>query len=178
MENFKEDALYILNKVGMNSSVKVLSKSDKFKELTIDDAITDSIYSPFGWQKGVLKIISWDQALRRVWLKLQMRGIISFTESFDLHMSITDIANLTADQFISKARHAHLISEPANLKQQKVDVMKEAFMTLHIDDLKAFRNTFKNDFVLFGYDDSPALLFNRSSQPQAALKYFNYNHLN
>lgn len=179
METFKDDAMFILNKTGMNSSVKILSEPDKFKDLTIDDAITDSIYSPFGWRKTVIPIISWDKALRRVWLKLQMRGIISVTETFDSHVSASDIAkNISADDFIEKARTAHVLSKPEDLKQQKLEVMREAFMTLHIDDLNAFRKAYKFDFSLFGYDDNPSLLFERPREPQVPTKYFNYNHLN
>lgn len=179
METFKDDALFIMNKVGMNSSVKKLSESNTFKELTTDDAITDSIYSPFGWRKTVNPIISWDKALRRVWLKLQMRGIISVAETFDSYVTASDIAkNMTADQFVDKARKAHLISKPEDLKRQKLEVMKEAFMSLHIDELSAFRNSFRYDFSLYGYDDKPTLLFDRPNEPQVPTKYFNYSHLN
>ena len=178
MENFKDDALFILSKAGMNSSVKALSQSTTFVDLTIQDAINDSIHSPFSWKNEVIKIISWDKALRRVWLKLQMRGIISVAETFDSHVSPSDITNLTANEFISIASKAHRTSKYEDLRKQKTEAMKEAFSMLHIDELKAFRNAFKNDFLLFGYDDSPGLLYNRTNEPQVPTKYFNYTHLN
>ena len=179
METFKTDALFILNKVGMNSTVEFLSEGNTFKDLTTDDAITDSIYSPFSWRTNILKVISWDRALRRIWLKLQMRGIIAHSETFDSYVTMSEVTgNLTAEQFIEKARKAHAASKPDILKQQKLEVLREAFMMLHYDDLVAFRNAFKYDFTLYGYDDNPGLLFDREKEPQMPTKYFNYDHLN
>lgn len=178
METFKDDALFILKKAGMNSSAEYLSDGNIFSNLTTDDAITDSIYSPFSWKKNVLQIITWDKALRRVWLKLQMRGIISFSEKFDSYIEASETENMTADQFINKARGAHAVSKPADLKRQKLDVMKEAFQTLHIDELIEFRNAFKYDFELYGYDKNPVLLFERPVESQRPTKYFNYGYLN
>ena len=178
METFKNDALFILNKVGMNSTVEFLSEGDTFRDLTTDDAITDSIYSPFSWRKKILQVISWDKALRRIWLKLQMRGIIALSETFDFYVTAGDIANITAEQFVEKARKAHVQSKPDELKQQKHEVIREAFMMLHLDDLVAFRNTYKYDFQLYGYDASPTSLFDRPKEPQIPSKYFNYDQLN
>ena len=177
METFKTDALFILNKVGMNSTVEFLSEGNTFKDLTMDDAITDSIYSPFSWRKKILEVISWDKALRRVWLKLQMRGIIARSETFESYVTVSEADNMTAEQFIDKARKAHAVSKPETLKQQKQEVLREAFMMLHFDDLVAFRNAFKYDFQLYGYNDSPELLFDRAKEPQMPSKYFNYDQL-
>ena len=180
METFKDDVYFILRKSGMNDTLQYLSDGDTFETLYVDDAIADSIYSPFSWRKDIIKIITWDQALRRIWLKLQMRGIIAFTEKFDSYVNAGFIKseNITAVLFIKVAKIAHGNSDPAELKKQKLGVMKEAFMTLTYDELIAFRNTYSYDFRLFGYEDSPKILFDRPLEKQAPTKYFNYTNLN
>ena len=180
METFKDDVYFILKKGGMNDTLHYLSEGDTFESLYVDDAIEDSIYSPFSWRNNITTIITWDQALRRVWLKLQMRGIIAFDKPLDSYINTdnTTTENITAVEFIRVAKNAHESSNPAALKQQKHEVMKEAFMMLSYDELIAFRNTYSHDFKIFGYQDSPKLLFDRPLEKQAPTKYFNYSNLN
>jgi len=172
MENFKEDTFFIMKKLGMNRSIEILK--DSFSNYSTDDAITDSIYSPFEWKKKILTIISWDKALQRIWLKLQMRGIISM----DIKLDTSDVRlkNVTADAFINIAREAHASSDPELLKLQKEMVKKEAFASVPLADIKEFRDLFHDDFVVFDYEPSPSAIFDRRDQ-QPPPRFFNYQHL-
>ena len=180
METFQDDVYFILKESGMNDTLHFLSKGDTFQTLYVQDAIKDSIYSPFSWKNDIRKIITWEQALRRAWLKLQMRGIVALTETFNSYVTTDGITidNITATQFIKAAIKAHKNSDPAELKRQKHEVIREAFMMLSYDELAAFRNAYSNDFKLFGYEDSPKLLFDRPLEKQSPSKYFNYSILN
>ena len=180
MEHFKDNVYFILNESGMKDTLHFLSRGDTFQTLYIEDAIKDSINSPFSWKNDIRKIITWGQALRRVWLKLQMRGIIAHSETFDSYVNTDDNTYdyITATQFIKAATKAHKHSDSTKLKRQKHEVMREAFMMLSYDELAAFRNAYSNDFKMFGYENSPKLLFDRPLERQAPKKYFNYSTLN
>ena len=171
MEAFQEHAVFIMDKAGVNTSVD--SIKNKFSQLSVDDAILDSIRSPFSWKKDVLKSISWDKALYRIWLKLQMRGIISMDKKLEL---TTQNVNMSVDDFIELARKAHKQSDPVELKKTKEIAKREAFATVPVDVIKAFRAVFRDDFRYFSYDDSPSYIFHRPERSQNIL--FNYSYLN
>lgn len=173
METFKHDVFYIMERLGLNESLYLMN--DKFVDLSIDDAITDSIFSPFSWKKDILKIISWDKALQRIWLKLQMRGIISMDIKLDTDNG--KMNNVTAHEFINLARNAHSRSDPVSLKKQKDLVKKEAFASVPLPDIKAFRDVFHADIVMFEYEPSPSYIFDRTGDPEPPKLFFNYDHL-
>ncbi|KAL4229331.1 hypothetical protein ACF0H5_012372 [Mactra antiquata] len=174
METFKDDALYIMKKLGMNASTEIMY--EKFSYLSLYDAIEDSVESPFSWKKEVIKYISWDKALQRIWLKLQMRGIISM----DIPLALTPdrIDTITSKEFIQLALIANKESNPTKLKEQKDLVKREAFASVPINDVIAFRDAFKEDFELFGYDLTPSYIFDRKEDVVQPTLFFNYSHLN
>jgi hypothetical protein len=174
METFKTDAFYIMKRVEMNSSLAFLK--DSFSEMALDDAITDSIRSPFSWKDDVIKYITWEKALQRIWLKLQMRGIIESKIKPDIQK--TDVDKITADQFIEMARKAHKLSNPVELKKQKERVKREAFASVPLSDIVEYVETFRQDFDLFGYDRSPSYIFDREEDAFPPTEFFNYDHLN
>ncbi|XP_052254853.1 uncharacterized protein LOC127860657 [Dreissena polymorpha] len=170
LENIAEDGSYIMNKIGISKKA-ITALETNISNLTKDDAITDSIRGPFGWKKDVLKHMSWDKALQRLWLKLQMRGLIE--KDIKLELSDQQIMSMTSDRLIDIAREAHARSDPGKLKQQSKAVQKEAFASVPLKDLTAFRDAFKDDFTLLGYDPSPQEIFNRNENPVEPKVYFN-----
>lgn len=61
MECFSNDALFLVEKLGMNKSVDHLKTA--MRTLATDDAITDSIRSPFQWKNAIRRYIPWHKAL-------------------------------------------------------------------------------------------------------------------
>ena len=176
MESFAEDAMYIFKKMGMNSTVKTFSASGVFKDMSAEDALADTTTSPFMWKSSIIKVISWETALRRTWLKLQLRGIVDLDQRFEDYVSKSEIDKIKGKEFQTKAHEARMKSDPVKLKKQKAEAMREAFMTLHLDQVKSLRDAYKLDLKLFNYEDSPNELFDRPPEPQNATKYFNYMH--
>lgn len=174
METFRNDSLFIMKKLGMNISAD--NFENRFSDLSLDDAITDSIRSPFEWKKDIVKYITWDKALQRIWLKLQMRGMIEW--KIKLVLSTETINTISENDFIDMARKSHKDSDLGELKRQKDAVKREAFASVALNDLNSFKETFKEDFALFGYDPEPAYIFQRSPEPVIPSIYFNYSHLN
>ena len=173
METFGEDAMYIIQECGLNSTLETFAKPRVFKEMAAEDALNDTVFSGFSW-KNQIKVISWETALKRVWLKLQMRGLIGLSENFHDYISKSEIETITAEEFRQRAFTARTRSDSRQLKQNKLQAMREAYLTLHIDEVKYIRELYMNDLKLFGYDDSPELLFYRTAEPQAPTKYFIY----
>jgi len=169
MESFEDDAFFVMNKLEMNKSTQSLEKT--FKNKTIDDAIIDSIVSPFQWNQQIVQQISWASALQRIWLKLQLRGIIDFDQK--LNLTPHQVVALTQQEFIDMAREAHKRAEPRRLRKQKAEVTAEAFRRVPLTDLEAFKKTFMEDFILFGYESTPEVYFNRDNEFKTPLKYFN-----
>lgn len=176
MESFSEDAMFILKKMGLNSTVKTFSSPAVFKDMSTEDALMDTTTSPFAWKRSVLKTISWETALRRTWLKLQMRGIVDVDQKFENYIPKDKIGTMKDSEFQSIAHSARKRSDPEKLKRQKAEAMREAFLTLHINDIKLLRSLYKTDFELFNYDDSPSALFDRPDEPQNATKFLTYYH--
>ena len=176
MESFPEDSMFILKKLGLNSTVETFSDSAIFKDMSAEDALIDTTNSPFAWKRDIMKTISWETALRRTWLKLQMRGLVDQDQTFDKYVSSDIISTIKDKEFQAIANEARKKSDPVKLKRQKSEGMREAYLTLHIDDVKLLRSLYKTDFKLFNYVDSPPELFDRPDDPQNATKYFTYFH--
>ena len=174
MESFSDDSMYILKKMGLNSSVELFSAPDVFKDMSAEDAVMDTTTSPFMWKKDIMKTITWETALRRTWLKLQMRGLVDLDQKFDHYVPKSLIAKITDIEFQEIAHTARKNSDPVKLKKEKIEAMREAYLTLHINDVKLLRDLYKTDFKLFNYDDSPSELFDRPDEPENATKYFTY----
>ena len=116
------------------------------------------------WKKRITKIISWETALRRVWLKLQLRGLVDLDQMFDGYVPDEVINTIAVKEFQEKANQARKNSDQTKLKQQKLEGMREAYSTLHLDEVKLLRSVYKTDFELFGYDDRhPSCLIDQKS---------------
>ncbi|WAR02914.1 hypothetical protein MAR_009472, partial [Mya arenaria] len=89
----------------------------KSSNLHADDAIQDSVSGPYEWRKDIVKCMSWPDALRRIWRKLQIRGVIG-TKGFSLSefeaesISRTDYINV-----LKKVREKSTANERHMMKQ-------------------------------------------------------------
>ncbi|PVD18608.1 hypothetical protein C0Q70_21158 [Pomacea canaliculata] len=74
METFSEDLRYLTSVLNVTFDPR-LSLATESKV----DAILDSVESPFEWREDITKCISTQEMGRRIWRKLQIRGIISIS---------------------------------------------------------------------------------------------------
>ena len=174
MESFPEDSMYILKKMELNSTVEKFSDSAVYKDMSAEDALIDTTTSPFMWKRDIMKTISWETALRRTWLKLQMRGLVDLDQTFESYVSKDVIGTIKDKEFQAIANEARKKSDPVKLKRQKSEGMREAYLTVHLDDVKLLRSLYKTDLEIFKYEESPPELFDRPSEPQSAEKYLTY----
>ncbi|KAL4227484.1 hypothetical protein ACF0H5_012928 [Mactra antiquata] len=174
MEQFKDDSFDVLKEIGLSDVVERMNTT--FEALSAEDAIADTIKDAFSWKRAITKVITWDKALKRLWLKLQMRGLIS--AGIDPKLNEHDLHRMRSIQFLEMAKKAHRQSDPSKLKEQKDMVKKEAFDSVPLSVLKHFASVYIDDFTLFGYEPYPSKYFNRDEQPILPNMFFNYNHLN
>ena len=155
METFSEDLKYLMRLVNVTFRPDVdLSRGAKL------DAIFDSIQGPFGWLGRLKDCVSTAEVGRRIWRKLQLRGLIS--SSIDYPLKDRDLASITLTQFNDVAVKAFYRSTDKKLLSlQKQQAFTEAFRTVSEQDLREFVAVYRQDFEAFGYDPAPASVFQR-----------------
>ena len=172
MENAKGDFTYVLRQFGLDSVVKEMG--DKFSNLTAEDAIIDSITSPFGWKKNILKCMNWNEALMRVWRKLQIRGLVGISQFYPLNE--TRAETIEAKEFIRLAMTAREQSSHDELKNQKTEIFESIYRAIPSNVLSQIRDAYRLDFKLFEYDDSPDTFFGQRSIGNMQIDYLNFKN--
>ncbi|KAH3806683.1 hypothetical protein DPMN_135007 [Dreissena polymorpha] len=158
MESFGEDSTVIFNKFSKISYTTEIKK--RMKDLASLDAIVDSINSPFEWKQDILKCMTWYEALKRIWRKLQIRGLIDV--NYPLPLDATASENVDVKRFTKLATEAHRKSDQKVLNSQKRALFIELYRMVPIEDLKKLSAAFERDFYIFDYNSMPHELFNRS----------------
>lgn len=98
---------------------------------------------------------------QRAWRYYQITGVIS------KHLMMPFSGNMTVNwkmfkQELELARQKSLFNATA-LKTQKHEAMLQAYSTVPLTYLKRLQTVVKEDCLLFGYDGSPAWLFDRNT---------------
>ncbi|KAK3586989.1 hypothetical protein CHS0354_026705 [Potamilus streckersoni] len=165
LESFYTDAFFLFKQLNLNETLKIMRK--EMKLLSDQDAVLDSVSSAYKWRKDIEKCISWDAALRRVWKKLQIRGIIG-KDKYPL--SESESKQITRDDFIKLVMETQERTPYALRKNQRNQAFVEIFRTVPLEVLKDFKTAFEHDFYLFEYDPSPKNIFSRIDD----IEYFGY----
>ncbi|KAH3702497.1 hypothetical protein DPMN_077520 [Dreissena polymorpha] len=159
MERFQEDAYDVIDRLHQNATRHALNGN--MASLAGDDAVMDSVHSPYRWKIQITRCISWHESLQRVWRKLQLRGLVEFGHPFPLDE--TSSRRITAAEFIALANTARRDSNPEKLRAQKEHVLAEMYRSVPLEVLEEMRTVFQADFEMFEYDSSPVEIFERSS---------------
>lgn len=103
-----------------------------------------------------------EEALRRYWKKLQIRGLVHKT--FDFPFTAEQLRSITAADLIREGRKAVLKSrEQGGAKGNKREALVEAFQSVSADDKDQLRQLYWRDFELFGYNPSPDDIFGNNT---------------
>jgi len=155
MDNFKSDAMLVANHFQHQSTIKMLQEN--LETLAKHDAIKDSIDSPFSWKGRIKRCMNWPEATKRIWRKLQMRGLVDMDQQYPLEGKA--IERTSSPLFVQKALDASKRSDPALLKLQKRLVFVEMYGSVDPKLLEDMRDVYEADFRLFDYNASPPELF-------------------
>ena len=171
METFREDMFPVLEKLHLKHAIPPLK--DGLKEMAVLDALEDSIYSPYSWMEDILKCMSRHEALRRIWRKLQMRGLIDLDQKFPLTRYSS--LRISKELFLEAAKSAWRNSDSSKLKKQKREVFIEMYRSVPLYVLKQFAPVYELDFHLYGYDAYPKEIFDRTI-PFTRQNYTDFYH--
>lgn len=170
METFKEDADFLINKWKNEFDDITLDFDDFQKETVLDTAkgrtnflfqtkkILDEIKFPF------IKIMI------RTWRDLQIRGYLSKYIEFPYKETEADL--ITKDEFFEAIKAA--LNIPVNhteVKLQRQEALIQAYRQVPIEDMDRLRRYVLKDCLLYGYDDRPEELFDRTVDVKSEFTY-------
>lgn len=166
MEYFSQDSFHLYRKLQMSDSISALTKQGK--QLADEDAMMDTINSPFLWKADIKKCIPWREALNRIWRKLQIRGVIGKQQ---LPLSDSEAEKITKKEFIDLILRTQKLTPYKDRKRQRTEALQEIYSTVKIQFLQQLKQSYKTDFDFFEYNDDPEDIFhiNRSS-----IQYYGY----
>ena len=168
MESFAKDALFIYEHLGLNRSIQILKENGK--TLADEDALLDTVSSPFQWKEAITKCISWREAFLRIWRKLQIRGVLG-KDRFPLNDQ--EANSISKTDFISliKATQARTSVEERHI--QRRDAFVEIYRTVSMANLKKIQTAFSLDFHLFDYNSRPESIYKRKGNAFVPYGYLN-----
>ncbi|XP_070172972.1 uncharacterized protein [Littorina saxatilis] len=155
METLRSDFEYL-------TSVLKVSIANYSTETLMDDvttdAIMDSTYSAFEFHKDLKPCVTKHEMCKRLWRKMQLRGIISDELSFPLTQEET--VKISAADMMRLLLDARKRSQQNTLKlrQQTYQALKDAFEKVPTDDILKLVKIYSLDFELFGYSKYPNFL--------------------
>ncbi|KAL8561072.1 hypothetical protein ACOMHN_031016 [Nucella lapillus] len=156
METFSADVSLVLAQLGYNVSQSTL---DKWAGQSEQDAILDSIKSPYvHWKRSIVKCMPWREANKRIWRKLQTRGLVDKTHSLPMEDFPKD--SLAFGAFSGKVQQYWKQFRTSGLQsQQKREALSSAYNGISQKDLELVREYFLLDFDLYQYDSRPDVVF-------------------
>ncbi|XP_059158538.1 uncharacterized protein LOC131942657 [Physella acuta] len=115
--------------------------------------IEDSVLSPFQeWSEAITQCMSKLSAARRIWRRLQFRGIISTNLSFPSNITQQVIQDMNAYDFIDILTSAAQKSRAyQNLRQQKRKVYTKAYMSISSSLMNRINQVYDLDFKMFNF---------------------------
>lgn len=171
METFKEDTFHILAKLGQSQTLEVFNST--FSEFHVNDAIDDSVSGPFSWKREIIKCISWPEALRRIWRKLQIRGVIGASK---FPLSDEEALTISKEEFIQTVINTG--KKASSIERSKLKKLSfiEAYRSVPVGVLHGVRKVYSDEFKLFGYDDEPNDIFDRTNT-NVDYGFLNYSNI-
>ncbi|XP_050418896.1 carbohydrate sulfotransferase 10 isoform X2 [Patella vulgata] len=170
METFKRDTLHVLKK--LNLTHLVMSRALQEMEEGVDiDTIKSNTNSLMNYlsQKRTLKCVTHEEAFKRKWRNLQLRGIIGSDVEYpfkDGEEETTTHSQLLA-VFLNASRRSG--SRKSRRKNRELSFL-EAYSKVEKKYLIQLSKYFKNDCSSFSYDCRPTNIFEKNQKPHT--KFF------
>lgn len=161
LETFREDSMYLISK--WQSQFKdVKLQFDNFERETILDSARGKIDTLFKIKKVLREIkFPFSKLILRTWRDLQFRGYLSKHVKFPF--KDTDADRIAKEDIKEAIKTA--LEIPVNkteVRQQREEALIQAYRQVPIDDMEELRLFLLKYCLLFGYDDRPSKLFDRS----------------
>ena len=153
LETLPEDREFLLN--AMDSPV------DYVKDYPIEN-LQRQVQWYLGATERYRACITVDEALRRLWQKLKIRGYLHKDVMYPLTTQQSEYVSVRA--FVTIASKAMELSRKASadLKGNRRLSLIEAFQSVPDAQKRELQTLFRWDFELFGYDPHPTEVFNET----------------
>lgn len=175
LENFKTDATTLFDKL----QIKYQFTTDELRNGSIKDELDDVANIVFGIidSKGLNKNPCFDihNFTRRMWRKLQIKGLISY--KFGLPLTKQKLLSLNKTQFLSILEKYNSLSsnEPDCHNARKFSFL-EAYYSVPRKDLEDLAKLFSNECELWDYPNKPDIIFDTNKRISTGpFTYFNFD---
>lgn len=147
LETFETDAIYILNQLNISKYIPFLKD---FSGQSIIDTIRDVAASFVDFRNDSVKcLINISDGLKRVWRKLQIRGIIA--EELTLPIKRNEARVISEKDLFNTLVIAHSHSKKYDLSAQKQKYLKQAYSIIPIEIMNKISKLYEQDFRIFNY---------------------------
>ncbi|XP_045188613.2 uncharacterized protein LOC123546422 [Mercenaria mercenaria] len=108
----------------------------------------------------------------RTWTYYQMKGLVS--KQIDMPFRDSELWYIDFNIYRRILTNAMKLSESdrKNVENQRLEAMKQAYSTVPMEYMERLVNVVKDDCLLFGYEERPAFLFDRSTEDKTDFDYF------
>ncbi|XP_053381724.1 carbohydrate sulfotransferase 11-like [Mercenaria mercenaria] len=170
METFKDDADFLISK-WQNEFENVTIKFGDFEKESILDTAKGRIRFLFDTKKILNEIkFPFVNIMLRTWRDLQMRGYIS--KHIEFPFKDTNVSEITKEDYIEAVKKAlDAAVDYVAVKQQREEALIQFYSQVPLQDMERLRHYVLQDCLLFGYDDRPKKLFDRSKPLDGGFLY-------
>ncbi|OWF45825.1 Carbohydrate sulfotransferase 14 [Mizuhopecten yessoensis] len=169
METFKSDSMILINAWNKNYGVNI-SYGD-FEQDTVLTRVKSHIGRLYKMRKQIVKCTSFYSVMKRVWKDFQIRGFLSKHVPFVFTEKKAN--SVTESQFVSVLEN--ILKDKSTdhdaIRQQKTEALIQAYSLVPMEDLIRLRHVVRPDCQLFGYNDSPPNIFNRTADAFNSVHY-------
>ncbi|XP_053404807.1 carbohydrate sulfotransferase 11-like isoform X2 [Mercenaria mercenaria] len=170
LETFSDDAHYLISK-WRNEFKDVELHFDDFEKETALDTARGHVNFLFSTKKILSEIkFPFIKIMLRTWRDLQIRGHLSKHIAFPFNEA--DVDTITKEEYMEAIKKA--LDIPVNrteVKLQRAEALVQAYSQVPLEDMERLRMFVLQDCLLFGYDDRPTKLFDRSKQKSSDFVY-------
>ena len=144
----------------LTSVLKISIDNFNVETLTSDvisDAIADSTFSAFEPYDNLQSCVSKFETCKRLWRKMQLRGIIN--DKFRFPLRPHEAEKVTASKFVKIVNDARERSQDSDkLRLQKFQALHDAYKEVSAEDIMQLVKIYYLDFEIFGFDKHPSFI--------------------
>ncbi|KAK6165605.1 hypothetical protein SNE40_022503 [Patella caerulea] len=175
METFKRDTLHVLGRLNLTQLVmsEALQAMEEGMEIDTIKGNTNNLLNYLS-NKKTLKCVTYEEAFKRKWRNLQIRGVIGSDVKYPFKRGEEE--KISRSQLISVFQNASRRSGSRESRRKNRELaLLEAYSKVEKKYLIKLSKYLKNDCSTFSYDCRPRNLFENNLKPQT--KFFNIGDL-
>lgn len=172
LETFKDDVEYIFDKWRNQFHDVKVTFDDFEKESAIHQAErhTSNLFGHKSIAENEIKY-PFINLMLRTWRDLQIRGFMSKESQFPYEMN-SNIEDVTQHEFFEEClKGIEATVNTTAAKQQRDEALIQAYRSVPMADMERLRMYVLEDCRLFGFDDRPSKLFDRSTPLNSKFVY-------